>query len=169
MLIADPYASVASPAAQSAVRDALQLAVGAVWLLAAIGKARAPGTARAAIKRLIDGPPWAIALISRVAVPAELGLAVTLLVGVEARVAAIASIVLFTLFAIGLARLAIRDALGYAGGSAGPGGCGCFGQTVVASRRPQRLLAELDTSTAPRAVARNLALAVLAVAVAFGV
>jgi hypothetical protein len=85
----------------------------------------------------------------------------------QAHAAAIASIVLFTLFATALGRLAIREALD---GVPGSGGCGCFGDATdaAAARAPRTVPTDADTSAIPRAVARNLVFAILAVAAAFG-
>jgi hypothetical protein len=168
VLIADAFGAVSAADARAAGSEALQFAVGAVWLLAAIGKARTPGSARDAVTRLIDGPAALIALLARLAVPVELALAAALLLRFQAHAAAVASIVLFTLFAVALTRAAVRDALPPSAGARPAGDCGCFGPSVRATAVRSRAPAALDASAATRPVARNLVLVVLAVAAAFG-
>jgi hypothetical protein len=109
-----------------------------------------------------------ITLVARLAVPVELALAAALLLRFHAHLAAIASIVLFTLFAGALTRAAIRDALPARAKARAAGGCGCFGPSIRATLVRTAVPADLDPSAGPRAVARNLVLVVLSVAAAFG-
>jgi len=96
----------------------------------------------------------ALALPAAIVLPvAEVVLGAALIAGWHAFVAALISVALFTLFAVLIVVAAAR-------GAVGEEGCGCFGS------RPK---AGLPDFGAGRAVARNLVLATLAVAVMGGV
>lgn len=167
-MLIDTCCALSAADVRAAGSEALQLALGAVWLLAAIGKARTPGSAQDAVARLIDGPAIVITLVACLAVPVELALASALLLRFQAHAAAVASVVLFTLFTVALTRTTIRDAMPSRAEAPAAGGCGCFGPSVRAILVRSEVTGDLDTSVGPRAVARNLVLVVLAVAAAFG-
>jgi len=135
---------------RSALAYAFRFVIGAVWLVAAVLKLRTPAATRASVERLL-GISWANALVARALAPAELLLGASLLIGWHYRASAIASTVLFLLFALLVGRAAIRQSL--AGG-----GCGCFGVRAETG--------DEGDATAPRAIARNIVLAALALAAA---
>ena len=132
--------------------DVIRVVLGALWVVAALSKLRAPAATQAAFGRLLGTrfesfPVWPLAA-------GELLLGGMLLVGWEARTAAIVSAALFICFAFLLGRAAVRGALADTG-------CGCFGT-------PSRGSAA-DPSSESLAIARNLVLATLAFAVIHGV
>jgi uncharacterized membrane protein YphA (DoxX/SURF4 family) len=135
---------------RSAVAQILRLVVGAVWLVAAMLKQRAPGATRASVERLL-GISWANAFVARALPLVELALGVSLVTGWHHRASAIASAILFVIFALLVGRAAIRQPLA-------AGGCGCFGAPLDVNNA-------VDLA-APRAIARNIVLAVFAVAAA---
>ena len=133
---------------RDAVLDALRLTLGGVWLLAAVRKLRTPALTRAAVRRLLGGPEWALPVVARALAPAELALAAALFSGWHERAAAIASAGLLVLFAVAIRRAGAR-------GSLAGGGCGCFAAPTAPA-----------AAATGRLVARNLLLAAVAVAVA---
>jgi uncharacterized membrane protein YphA (DoxX/SURF4 family) len=135
-----------------------RLTIGLVWVVAAIGKFRAPGATADAVRRLVGGSPRAVNHIAQVLSIAELVLGGVLVIGWQAHTAAGISAAAFVVFAVVIGRAAIRDSLSGAG--AGAGGCGCFGS------RPAHPGA--DHVQRPRAIARNFVLAALAMAVVCG-
>jgi putative oxidoreductase len=135
---------------RSALAYAFRLVIGAVWLVAAVLKLRTPAATRASVERLLS-ISWANAFVARALAPAEFALGVSLLVGWYRRPAAIASALLFLVFALLVGRAAIRQSLA-------DGGCGCFGARADAP--------DDGDAAAPRAIARNIVLAALALAAA---
>lgn len=135
---------------RSAVAHVLRLVIGAVWLVAAVLKQRTPGATRASVERLL-GISWANAFVARALPLAELALGVSLVIGWHHRASAIASAIVFVIFALLVGRAAIRQPLA-------TGGCGCFGA-------PTDVTNAVDIA-APRTIARSVVLAVLAVAAA---
>lgn len=140
--------------------DALQVAIGAVWVFAAVMKVRTSRTTPYAtedrVRRLLGGPPVVVRTAARGLAPAEFTLGAMLIFGWHERVAALVSAALFTVFALLIGRAVIQ-------GSLGGSGCGCFGARAAPSGQGAFDL------VAPQAIARNFVLAVLALAVAGGV
>ncbi len=127
----------------------LVLALGVVWVYAGVAKLRAPRATAASVQRMTGAGATLAAPLGWLLPAAEIVLGATLIAHWYPLVGTLVSIGLFTLFAVLIVVAAARDALG-------EGGCGCFG----ASRRPGRA----DVVDAPRAIARNLLLVVLALA-----
>jgi uncharacterized membrane protein YphA (DoxX/SURF4 family) len=135
---------------RDALASVLRVAVGLVWLVAGVRKLRSPEATRTSVAALLGGPDDRVRVVARLLPPAEILLGLVLVVGWHALWASLVSAVAF----LGLAGLvgwaAVRHALPAEG-------CGCFG--------PER--GEIDDA-GPRAVARNLVLAILAFAAASG-
>ncbi|MEP6692771.1 MAG: MauE/DoxX family redox-associated membrane protein [Gemmatimonadaceae bacterium] len=148
--------AVAAPAGDQ-LRSALSLAfrftIAAVWIVAAALKLRSAVATRTGVDRLL-GVAWANAFVARVLAPAELALGLSLLIGWHYRASAIVSALFFLVFALLVGRAAIRQSIA-------AGGCGCFG--VRPAVRDDDTTAD---AAAPRAIARNVVLAVLALAAA---
>lgn len=142
------------PEARAALTDVLRVFVGAVWFVAALAKLRAPEATRDSVRRLLGGPPRVVSAVALVLAPVELALGTALVAGWPGAAAAWLSVALFLAFAVVVARAAVRETLA-------DGGCGCFGAPAHASA--------VDEFAVGRIVARNLVLAVLALAVAGGV
>ncbi len=133
---------------RAAVADMLRIAVGCVWLLAGVQKLRSPGATQESVARLAGGPAVLQRAVARTLAPAEVALGLWLLTGWQVRAGGLLSAVAFVGFAVVVGRAAIRATVP-------EGGCGCFG-----ARPPERTVDD----AAPRAVARNLVFAILAVA-----
>ena len=119
-----------------------------MWLLAGVQKLRVPGATLESVARLAGGPAVLQRVVARTLAPAEIVLGLWLLTGWQVRARGLISAVAFVGLAVVVGRAAIR-------GAVPEGGCGCFG-----ARPPERKVDDAG----PRAVARNLVLAILAVA-----
>jgi uncharacterized membrane protein YphA (DoxX/SURF4 family) len=141
-----------SAAERAVAADAVRLFLGSVWLYAAVSKARAPGVASDAVRRLL---PSRIAAVAPRVVPlliaAELLLGLCLILGWHDHVAAGISALAFVLFTAAIGAADLREDLSESG-------CGCFGT-------PLPVAATLD-ETAARAIARNIILVAFAFVVA---
>lgn len=126
------------------------MAIGLVWLVAAAAKLASPAATRDSVRRLVGGPSWAVGLIAMGLPPAEAMMGALLLAGIMVQVVASLSTALFLIFSVLIGRAAVLDSLGGAG-------CGCFGRLAVAKS---------GAGSGPEVIARNLVLAVLALAVA---
>ncbi|MGZ4250986.1 MAG: MauE/DoxX family redox-associated membrane protein [Solirubrobacteraceae bacterium] len=144
-------------AARSVLLVALEIAIGSVWIVAAIGKLRSPAATRQQVQRLV-GAWWVAAPVAALLAPAELALGVALIAGWHTRIAAAVSAALFAIFAGVIATAAIRGALD-------GGGCGCFGARSGSARARSASVTAVSL-VAPRVIARNLVLAWVALALA---
>jgi len=133
--------------------DGLRLLIGAIWLVAGLGKLRNRDSVRATLQKLTRLPPSIAMTLAGALPPVEISFGLLLISGWQSRYMAILSAAMFVLFAVLIGRRAIRDALK-------DGGCGCFGKYSRAEG--------LIDVTAPMAFARNLVFAALAVAAAAG-
>jgi uncharacterized membrane protein YphA (DoxX/SURF4 family) len=144
---ADAHAlAVVGDPLRAAVADGLRIAIGFVWLAAGAQKLRSPTATRDSVAGLLGSPTGLTRAVARTLPPAEMLLGLSLLIGWRGRTLALFSACAFLGLAFLIGRAAIRDALP-------EGGCGCFGARDVR---------EIDDA-GPRAVARNLVLAILAV------
>jgi putative oxidoreductase len=149
VLIAAHAHALASDPVRATLSDALRIAIGVVWFVAGVQKLRSPAATRDSVAGLIDGSAGLARALARALPSAEILLGLALVIGWRGRAAALLSACAFLGLAVLLGRAAIRDSLP-------DGGCGCFGAG------PAR---EIDDA-GPRAVARNLVLATLAVGAA---
>jgi uncharacterized membrane protein YphA (DoxX/SURF4 family) len=153
-VLIDLTANAHGGALQSALSFAFRLIVATVWLVAGVLKLRAPAAAtRDSVERVL-GISWANAFVARALAPAEVLLGLVLLTGWRYRASAVVSALLFFVFAFLIGRAAIRRSLA-------EGGCGCFG-----ARTAPRDDGTFSDSIAGRAIARNVVLAILALAAA---
>lgn len=133
------------------LREAVRVIVAAVWLFAGTTKLLSPESTRDSVRRLVGGSARTATAVARLLPVLELSLGALLLVTAVVRVAAMTSAAMFVLFAGFVGASILRD-------STASAGCGCFGV-----RRPAP---HVDPHAGPRAIARNLVLAALAVVVA---
>jgi uncharacterized membrane protein YphA (DoxX/SURF4 family) len=131
----------------------IRIGLGLVWIVAGVGKLRSHASTRDAARRLTRLPNGLAGAIAAALPPAETVLGLLLLAGWRIRMLAGISAGLFTLFAVLVAAAAIRGALA-------DGGCGCLGTRASSAGQG-------NPAKAGRIWARNLVLAVLALAVAF--
>jgi len=136
-----------------AIVAVIRIVVALVWIVAGVGKLRLHASTRDAVRRLTRLPNGLAGAIAAPLPPAEIVLGLLLLAGWRIRMLAAVSAGLFTLFAVLVAAAAIRGALA-------DGGCGCFGTRASSAGQG-------NPANAGRIWARNLVLAVLALAVAF--
>jgi uncharacterized membrane protein YphA (DoxX/SURF4 family) len=133
---------------RDALAEAARIGIALVWLIAGVQKLRSPASTRATVARLVGGPHAVQRVIARAFPVAEILLGLWVLTGWHGRASGVISALAFVLLAGLLGRAAIRGSIPEGGG------CGCFGT----QREPQ------PDDAAPRAIARNLVLAILAVA-----
>jgi uncharacterized membrane protein YphA (DoxX/SURF4 family) len=145
-------AAAADAGTRAATAYLLQVCLGVIWLAAGAGKLRAPVTVDQ-VSRLLPRPRFVIPLIAATLPWLELALGAAVISGWRRRETAGLSAVLFLAFAALTGTAMVR-------GTLAGGGCGCFGRKQATSHAAERGMKAAES--APRTMARNVLLAILA-------